>query len=145
MSFHGFTGLATLQLATNYQPNEPVDGVLRLSLLKGELITEDTSFIIDIAGEEHSYPLTELISGEGVEGNYYIKDSGISGTGLGYGIQGTKYSNPEVSFKLNVVDVREIPKEVNKETETSNESVSETPSSESNVSESETKTPKVSL
>ena len=128
------TGLASLQLATNYKPNENVDGVLRLSLLKGELIPESTSVVIDIAGEEKNYSLIELISEEGVQGNYYVKDSKISGTGLGYGSQGAKYSDPEVDFKLSVVDVSET----SSETIPSETTETPTESTESNVSESET-------
>ena len=130
-----FTGLASLQLATNYKPNEPVEGILRLSLLKGELIPENTNVIVNLGEEQKNYSLVELVSESGFEGNYYINNVAISGSGLGYGVQGAKYSYPEVSFKLNVVDIsNETTEESGTETETS---TSETSSSESNVSETE--------
>ncbi|MFA4953466.1 MAG: hypothetical protein WC584_04550 [Candidatus Pacearchaeota archaeon] len=134
-NFNSFnsTGMASLQLATEYKPNEPVDGVLRLSLLKGELIPEGTGVIVTIDGKEKNYSLNELISDETIDGNYYVETSGISGSGLGYGVQGAKYSYPEVNFKLNVVDVSS---ETNEETATETEaSGSETALNESSASQ----------
>ncbi len=120
-----------MQLATDYKPNETIEGILRLSLTKGELIPENTSVIINIGGEEHKYSLIELISEEGVEGNYYVKDSSLSGSGNGYGIQGAKYSYPKVNFELKVAD--ETPKETNETS--SSEQIKETQVNETSTQE----------
>jgi len=98
------TGFASLQLATDYQPNENVDGVLRLSLSKGELIPEYTSIIVNLAGDEREYSLVELLSEGGVEGEFYLENSFISGSGIGYGVKGVKDIPVEVSFQIEVIN-----------------------------------------
>ena len=116
----GITGRASLQLDTDYKPNETLNGVLRLSLQDGELIPADSKIIIDMNGEEYSYILSELVSAEQVEGNFYVKDLNISGKGLGFGKQGVKKSSVDVDFELEIFDqdTEIIPVEKEKETET---------------------------
>ena len=43
-----------------------------------------------MGGEEYNYTLSELVSAQAIEGNFYVKDLNISGKGLGFGKQGTK-------------------------------------------------------
>lgn len=117
----GITGRASLQLATDYKPNETLNGVLRLSLQDGELIPADSKVVIDMQGEEYNYVLSELVSAEAVEGDFYVKDLNISGKGLGFGKHGTKKSSVDVNFELEIFDKEAEIIPVEKEKEKSEE------------------------
>ena len=96
------TGYAILGIETTYLPNETLKGNILLSLKPGELIPKDSIVSIKIKDEEHSYPISQLISESTNSGDYYIEDKSISGSGEGYGKIGERKVYPEVTFTLKI-------------------------------------------
>ena len=94
------TGNAVLDLNANYQEGKILDGTIKLSTNSGELIPSDSNLIFQNAGQEYNYKLGDLISSDQVEGNFYVAGKNISGSGPGFGIEGTKTIYPQVYFIL---------------------------------------------
>ena len=98
------TGKAVLSIEDNYKPGEQITGNVKLNLMQGELIPASTKIIINNAGEQSEFLLSELISENLTEGDFYIEDKDIFGTGDGYGFPGEKIIYPEVSFTMRVFE-----------------------------------------
>lgn len=153
------TGKATLQLDKEYKPNETIDGLLKLSLVKGEFIPVDSEIIVELGDKTYNYKLKDLTSETSKQGIFYIEDVEISGEGQGYGQEGTKENYPEVSFELEIFNedtvVQPLPPEsgadqksqqpsqtqenVNQNNQNNSNSIA-TASEENNVSEQSTET-----
>ncbi len=78
--------------------------VFSFSLMQGELIPADSKVVFDIDGESLEYNLSEFIEGEVVNGDFYIKDKSLVGSGEGYGFIGVKKVYPELDFELEILD-----------------------------------------
>ncbi len=101
--FNGkISGKAVFDLEANYQEEQPLEGTLKLSLREGELIPASSKIIFETSGQKYEYSLKELVLDGLVEGDFYIKEKSISGSGLGYGEKGTKQIYPTVYFTLDV-------------------------------------------
>ncbi|MCD4771217.1 hypothetical protein K8R30_02245 [archaeon] len=98
---NSFSGYAVLELNADYHEGEILDGVLELSLNKGEFIPASTKVVFENSEERREFDLEDIVSEESVEGMYYIEGKNLSGEGVGYGLMGTKES-PEISFVFNV-------------------------------------------
>jgi len=107
-----------LQTTAEYNPGENIKGVMSLNLRQGELLPASTKVILTMAGQEHIYELSELVSEEitPYEGDFYVDNKEISGTGIGYGVPGIIEDFPEISFTLNIVPVDESPQDQPQET-----------------------------
>ncbi|PJE81300.1 hypothetical protein COU58_03205 [Candidatus Pacearchaeota archaeon CG10_big_fil_rev_8_21_14_0_10_32_42] len=82
---------------------ELVDGKLNLILSEGEMIPASSKIVFENNGFSQEYNLNDFISDTKTEsGNFYLKDSGVSGSGEGYGIIGKKITYPSVSFELKI-------------------------------------------
>lgn len=150
------TGKVALQVQENYLAGEQVQGNLELSLKHGELIPAGTKILIENGGEISEFLLSDLISGNIAEGNFYAEGTSISGEGQGYGIIGKKKIYPDVYFELQIVGkgmeqieteaTEKIPQQQFNETETeptATEETKETPvGSESETPGVETSTEK---
>jgi hypothetical protein len=98
---NSFSGYAVLELDADYHEGEILDGVLKLSLNKGELIPALTKVVFENFEERREFDLGDIVSEESVEGVYYIEGKNLSGEGMGYGLMGDKES-PEIPFVFNV-------------------------------------------
>ncbi|MFA5019972.1 MAG: hypothetical protein WC533_02640 [Candidatus Pacearchaeota archaeon] len=98
----GITGKVLLNVETNYAENESLQGSFRLESKAGELIPADSIVSISVSNSTYDFILSDLVSEEAVQGDYYIEDAGLSGSGSGYGVAGEKEANPEVNFKLKI-------------------------------------------
>ena len=96
-----FVGKVTLDIESSYEQNEFVEGILKLSLEKGEIIPASTKVIIDLDNISYDYILSDLVSEEIISGDFSVKDKSISGSGDGYGL-GPEESYPNVSFVLGI-------------------------------------------
>jgi hypothetical protein len=96
------TGGAILGLDTIYESGKPLGGVLKFSLKEGELIPASSKIVIDNSGKTYEFPLTEVLKENPSDGNYYIDREEISGSGLGYGVEGERVIYPDVQFILQV-------------------------------------------
>lgn len=96
------SGKAVLDINADYKADSPLEGVLELSLKEGELIPSSSKIVLKNAGKIYEYNLEEIISDELIEGDFYIEEKSISGSGLGYGISGTHEIYPMISFTLDV-------------------------------------------
>ena len=97
------TGKVSLSLEESYEFGEQITGRVKLNLVSGELIPLSTKLIVDNAGEINEFLLSDLISHDISEGNFYVENVEISGTGNGYGVLGEKIIYPNVSFVLNIL------------------------------------------
>ena len=97
-----FSGNVVFDLNVNYQEEEPLDGTLKFSLKEGELIPASSKIIFENSGGKYSYNLEDVVSGELIEGDFYAEGRALTGSGLGYGVQGTKEVYPTVYFTLDV-------------------------------------------
>jgi len=99
---NNISGKAVFEIQADYQEGQPLEGNLRLSLKEGELIPSSSKIIFETSGQKYQYDLSEVISDDLVEGNFYVEGKSISGTGLGYGTRGTKTTYPKVYFILDI-------------------------------------------
>ncbi|MBU0894873.1 MAG: S8 family serine peptidase [Nanoarchaeota archaeon] len=83
---------------------DPITGSVKINLKKGELIPLSTNFLVDNVGEQSEFLLSDFISAEISEGNFYIEDTEIFGIGQGYGILGEKIIYPEVNFVIAITE-----------------------------------------
>jgi len=96
------TGKVSLELDTSYQEGESLDGILKVALKEGELIPASSKIIFENAGELYEYKLSEIVSENPIEGDFYVEGFDISGNGQGFGIEGIKAESEVIHFKLNV-------------------------------------------
>jgi len=97
-----FTGKVTLLSEETYFPGEKINGTLKLVLKQGELIPISTIVIFDNAGDETAYILNELVSENKVQGNFFVENKEINGSGSGYGLNNSVEIYPEVFFTLRI-------------------------------------------
>ena len=102
VSFNKLSGRAVLDLTANYQEGQPIEGVLTLSLKKGELIPASSKILFKTPEQTYEYDLAEFITDEVIEGDFYLEGQSISGNGLGYGVIGEKIIYPKVDFTLDI-------------------------------------------
>jgi len=107
------TGKVGLEIEDKvYEPGQQIKGNMNLVLNHGEFIPEDAKLVIDNSGEKSEYLLKDLIMEQPTEGQFYIKDSSISGYGKGFGYTGLKKLYPEVSFELRISNKKSIQEEI---------------------------------
>jgi hypothetical protein len=118
------TGKSIFDLDANYVEGEPLEGVLSLSMKKGELVPASSVVVFETAGERYEYALAEIVSGKVVDGNFYVDGVNVSGEGEGYGVEGVREVYPSVSFTLDIFQEEES---TGGSSETSEEEISEPP------------------
>lgn len=126
------TGKAALSLETTYFENESLQGALRLLLKEGELLPGSSIVKVETASNTYEFPLSELIDEETTTGSFYVEGKTISGTGEGFGEQGTANVPVEVTFTLDI-QTESISEE--KETKSSTETTTEEEITEETPSE----------
>jgi len=99
---NGISGNVVLELDAEYHEGEVLDGVLKLSLSKGEFIPASSKVVFESAGERFEFDLEDVLVESPVEGDYFIEGREVSGRGMGFGEAGVKKNYPEVSFLFNV-------------------------------------------
>ena len=97
-----FQGKAILNLEGNYQ-NNSFNGNVLLNLKDGELIPSDSVLIIENKDRVHEFSLNQFIEEPQKQGEFYIEDKNINGSGFGYGFYGVKKEYPKIEFKFYVV------------------------------------------
>lgn len=101
---YSMTGRVALQVENNYLPGENIDGNLKILLKHGELLPLSTKILIDNSGEISEFFLSDLISGDISEGQFYAEGTSVSGEGQGYGILGEKKIYPTIYFELQIIE-----------------------------------------
>lgn len=96
-----FTGRSILTLES-HKVGEAYTGQVKLILHGGEMIPKDSIVTITNEGNVYNYTLSELIDETPTEGQFYLEESTISGTGEGYGLVGQKETLVPVYFKLEI-------------------------------------------
>ena len=94
------TGLASLDIKTEYNTGEVISGKINLNLIEGELIPADSMVIVNYAGVSKEFVLSSLITESISNGSFYAEGVSLSGEGSGYGIAGTKVEYPFVDFEF---------------------------------------------
>src|SRR3989344_1406705 len=130
------TGKAVLDLKATHVEGEQLTGVLKLSLKEGELIPANSRIVIENGGETYGYDLSDFISSEIKQGNFYIEGSLITGQGEGFGVEGEKKSTESIPFTLNIIQESTTENEP-ADTETTTEVVEETSETESQEKQAE--------
>src|SRR3989339_453067 len=107
------TGKAVMSIDQDYSIGEQITGDLKLLLESNEFIPGSTKVVINNAGEEFIFLLSDLVKENLSEGEFYLVGTNVSGFGLGYGISEIEY--PKVAFVLDVYRTnltREIGEEI---------------------------------
>src|SRR3989339_440761 len=94
------TGKAVMSIDQDYSIGEQITGDLKLLLESNEFIPGSTKVVINNAGEEFIFLLSDLVKENLSEGEFYVVGTNVSGFGLGYGISEIEY--PKVAFVLDV-------------------------------------------
>src|SRR3989339_827707 len=94
------TGKAVMSIDQDYSIGEQITGDLKLLLESNEFIPGSTKVVINNAGEEFIFLLSDLVKENLSEGEFYLVGTNVSGFGLGYGISEIEY--PKVAFVLDV-------------------------------------------
>ena len=107
---------AKISLDTNlgYESYGQIQGELDIILNTGELIPADSEVRVNLGEQEKTFKLSELVSVESIEGDFYIEDFDISGFGSGYGGYGEREIYPEIRF---IIDLNESIEEEEEEEE----------------------------
>jgi len=105
-SSFSLTGRATFSLENIAYDDGVLSGFLLFTLQQSELLPADTQVVID-NGEQHSFSLGELIDNILVDGDFFVVQNEISGSGSGYGVDAERF--PAVSFVLGIYsEVEEV-------------------------------------
>ncbi|MBI5803878.1 hypothetical protein HY450_01400 [Candidatus Pacearchaeota archaeon] len=107
------TGKVSLDVKSSYEAGENITGSLIFNLRQGELIPKDSLVVVKLGSVEKEFLLSELISDELVEGEFYAEGVSISGSGQGFGSIGERESFPEVDFKLSIIESVKSSEEIN--------------------------------
>src|SRR3989339_292745 len=92
------TGKAVMSIDQDYSIGEQITGDLKLLLESNEFIPGSTKVVINNAGEEFIFLLSDLVKENLSEGEFYLVGTNVSG--FGYGISEIEY--PKVVFVLDV-------------------------------------------
>ncbi|MGV8130532.1 MAG: hypothetical protein ACP5N7_00340, partial [Candidatus Pacearchaeota archaeon] len=98
------TGNASLDIKTNYNFGDSITGKLELNIFEGELIPADSVVLIEYGNFSEEFMLSDLISDEMIDGQFYAQGTPISGSGLGYGLPGKIISYPLVNFDFYIIE-----------------------------------------
>ncbi|MBM3228691.1 hypothetical protein FJZ20_02315 [Candidatus Pacearchaeota archaeon] len=96
----GITGHSVLNLDADYREGEILSGKIKLTLQSGELLPKNSKIVFDNNDNKFEYNLNELVFETPISGEFYIKNSSLSGEGEGYGIPGEKIIYPFIDFFL---------------------------------------------
>ncbi|MDO8517471.1 MAG: hypothetical protein Q7S33_05095, partial [Nanoarchaeota archaeon] len=100
-----FSSSSNLNLETpaSYNLGDLVYGNVSLGLKNGELIPADSVVRFSLNKQTKDVLISDLISAQSANGDFYSEGFVLTGSGLGYGIEGTKESYPDVDFVLKIV------------------------------------------
>ena len=119
------SGNVILNLESQYQEDQPLEGVLSINLKEGEMVPESSKIIFENAGNSYEYNLNELIQVDSFEGDFFVEGQDSLGQGLGYGLIGTKTIYPNVYFQFEIVEEDIIQEEDSTEEEVIEEDIIE--------------------
>jgi hypothetical protein len=102
------TGWFALDLHPKYIDGEPVSGFVSLNFNGGELIPKNSQLYAELGGQKKVFSLYDLVETKVLSGDFYAKNTFISGSGEGYGIEGEKTSYPAIEFDFKVITNEEI-------------------------------------
>lgn len=123
------SGNVILEATTVYKSNSTLEGDFKIKIKQGELIPADSKVIVNLNDNNYEYVLSDLIPNDKTQGDFYVENVDISGSGDGYGSPGT----------ISVDFVMKITKKSDQNTETSSGgSSSSNSNSENSNSNSET-------
>ena len=93
------TGKVSVSIEDSYIYGENIYGNLLMNLEENEFIPASVKILINNSGEEQEFFLEDIINQEPTQGNFYISNKNISGSGKGYGFS---ENYPVVSFVLDI-------------------------------------------
>ena len=97
-----FTGKATLDLSSIASSGELVAGEAKIMLKHGELLPASSTVRARLNSQEQEKSLSSLISQSTESGEFFIRNTELTGSGEGYGIKGSKETFPSVYFRLKI-------------------------------------------
>jgi len=111
------SGKVALDINADYIEGEALKGVLKLSLKEGELVPASSKLVFENNESEYEYSLSDVLSRETIEGDFYFEGKEVSGSGAGYGVEGVKETYPTVYFTLEIFNEKSSKPEKEKEDE----------------------------
>ncbi len=124
------SGNVILEATTVYKSNSTLEGDFKIKIKQGELIPADSKVIVNLNDNNYEYVLSDLIPNDKTQGDFYVENVDIFGSGDGYGSPGTS----SVDF------VMKITKKSDQNTETSSGGGSGGSSTNSNSETTQTNT-----
>ncbi|MFH1326856.1 MAG: hypothetical protein ABIH59_01885 [archaeon] len=103
------TGEISLLVEQDHLAGEILTGNIILTMKKGELIPANTNVLINNSGEQHPYLLENLLTGPTIQGDFFIRNQNLSGSGSGFGVAGETETYPNVSFTLRITRKKILP------------------------------------
>jgi len=97
-SFQG-TGNVVLDLDQAYNSGDKLSGGLKFILSESEFLPANSELIINNSGVSESYFLGDLVEDEKGEGDFFVNNVDLNGSGLGFGVDS---ENSVVSFVLEI-------------------------------------------
>jgi len=94
------SGTVALDVKTQYQEGEVLDGTFKLNVKEGELVPIESKIVINSGGVVNEFDLFSVVNENTVDGDFYVEGKGLSGRGGGFGVVGHKTVYPEVEFEL---------------------------------------------
>src|SRR3989338_8802309 len=137
------SGNVVIDMKRSYVLGEKLTGDIKLVMKSGELLPADSIVSVRLSNFSMNYSISEIISSEKSNGNYYLDGMGLQGTGEGFGLVGKKVTYPIVKFKIRVYENVEgvESNQSEEESNSGNESVStESNSSVESIEDNETST-----
>jgi len=109
MSFseQDISGNIILNTDNVYHSGEILSGKLKIEVNQGELIPADAKIVIEQDGISEEFLLSDLIE-MNAEGNYYVQEKNLQGSGRGFGFEGSLIERPLVDFILILTRTEEI-------------------------------------
>ncbi|MBI3623555.1 S8 family serine peptidase [Candidatus Pacearchaeota archaeon] len=104
----GSTGKVSLDIQDVYSVGDKLSGNVGLILKHGELFPADTQLVFDNAGQLKQFSLRDLLAYNLTNGDLFVENKNVSGSGDGFGVQGQKEIYPDVSFSFKVISSLEI-------------------------------------
>ncbi len=99
---NNLSGKAIFEVESSYTSGEPLEGFLKFSLDEGEFIPASSKIVFENSGNILEFSINEVFEEEVLDGDYYLAERNLAGTGEGYGLEGEKTIYPELDFILQI-------------------------------------------
>ena len=109
--FFSPTGNVAFEVDFIYKPGEQLDGLMKFRIKEGELVPKDSIVTVNYGAQSKTFALSELVNDPSISGDFYAEGKSLSGSGEGYGVEGSRIVYPTIDFDLLVSSKEKVEKE----------------------------------